>query len=139
MNALLLFIKFKFFLDFIFILSKKFLKEELLRSSHPNAGSIRAKTSDLNQLWLEVNDAANDRQQALLDGKNIHVFDQKADDLLNRLAEQEAYIVALDSEDLTIVDFATVKAFVQKHEDFLHALYVLEKQVILFYFFLKYN
>lgn len=52
--------------------------------------------------------------------------------MLNRLAEQEAYIVALDSEDLTVVDFATVKAFVQKHEDFLHSLYALEKQVHFF-------
>ncbi|KAI1720497.1 spectrin repeat domain-containing protein [Ditylenchus destructor] len=105
------------------------MQEDLLRTNHPNAGSIRAKASDLNHLWHEVNDAANDRQQALLDGKNIHSFDQKADDILNRLAEKEAYLVALETEDLTSVDMAMLKAHIQKHDDFLHALYVIEKQV----------
>lgn len=49
--------------------------------------------------------------------------------MLNRLAEKEAYIVALENEDLTSVDLITVKTFAQKHDDFLHALYVVEKQV----------
>lgn len=33
--------------------------------------------------------------------------------MLNRLAEKEAYIVALENEDLTSVDLVTVKSFAQ--------------------------
>uniref|UniRef100_A0A915ENZ4 PH domain-containing protein n=1 Tax=Ditylenchus dipsaci TaxID=166011 RepID=A0A915ENZ4_9BILA len=85
-------------------------QEELLRSNHPNAGSIRAKASDLSHLWREVNEAANDRQQALMDGKTFTTLTPKL------------------TKYLTSVDVAVVKGFIQKHDDFLHALYVMEKQ-----------
>lgn len=49
--------------------------------------------------------------------------------MLSRLEEKEAHIVALDSEDLTSTDLATVKNLVHKHDEFLHSLYVIEKQV----------
>lgn len=37
-------------------------KEALLSTRHPNAGSIRAKGQDVQQLWREVNETANERQ-----------------------------------------------------------------------------
>lgn len=61
------------------------VQEELLRSGHPFGASIRAKGTDLQQLWSLVNDAANERHLALqgaiqvfliiYDGKkfNLHI------------------------------------------------------------------
>lgn len=47
------------------IAAVKRFEEELLRSGHPFAASIKAKGTDLQQLWSKVNEAANERQQAL--------------------------------------------------------------------------
>ena len=101
----------------------------MLGQRHPNVASIRAKASDLQTLWHAVNEAANERQQALLDGKNIHLIDAKADELLNRLAEQEAHIMTMEGEDLSNADVHTVQAYAQRHEAFLHSLWTIEKQV----------
>ena len=104
-------------------------QEELLHNNNPFSSSIRAQGSELQQLWREVNEAANDQQQALLDAKNIHIFDQEADEMLNRLGEKEAQIVSLQGEDLTSIDLEMVNRFVQTHEEFLRGLFVVEKQV----------
>ncbi|KIH43755.1 spectrin repeat-containing domain protein, partial [Ancylostoma duodenale] len=47
-------------------------QEELLRSGHPYAASIRAKGTDLNSLWTSVNEAATERQQALAGARQVH-------------------------------------------------------------------
>ncbi|CAK5026981.1 unnamed protein product [Meloidogyne enterolobii] len=107
------------------------LKEELLREKHPNAGSIRAKGQDVQQLWHEVNEAANERQQALIDGKNIHLFDQKADELLERLAEKEAYLLAQSEEQFGGIDLDQVFGQRERHNnEFMHSLDVLSRQVL---------
>lgn len=49
--------------------------------------------------------------------------------MLNRLGEKEAQILSLENEDLTVIDLASVKRFVQTHEEFLRGLFVVEKQV----------
>ncbi|KAI3422187.1 hypothetical protein GPALN_012720 [Globodera pallida] len=104
-------------------------KEELLRARHPNGGSIGAKGQDVQLLWREVNEMTNERQQALVDGKNIHLFDQKADELLERLAEKEAYLVAQANEELAGVELKEVQGQWQRHEDFVNSLNVLGAQV----------
>uniref|UniRef100_A0A914LZG0 Uncharacterized protein n=1 Tax=Meloidogyne incognita TaxID=6306 RepID=A0A914LZG0_MELIC len=107
------------------------LKEELLREKHPNAGSIRAKGQDVQQLWHEVNEAANERQQALIDGKNIHLFDQKADELLERLAEKEAYLLAQSEEQFGGIDLDQMFGQKERHNnEFMHSLDVLSRQVL---------
>ena len=47
------------------------MQEELLRTGHPYSASIKAKGSDLQQLWSEVNEAATERQQALHGAKQV--------------------------------------------------------------------
>uniref|UniRef100_A0AC34R0H6 PH domain-containing protein n=1 Tax=Panagrolaimus sp. JU765 TaxID=591449 RepID=A0AC34R0H6_9BILA len=106
------------------------IQEELLRSKNPFASSIRALGGELQELWRQVNQSANEQQQALLDAKNVHMFDQDADELLNRLVKKEAEMVSLQNEDLTVIDFESVKRFVQIHEEFLRGLFILEKQVM---------
>lgn len=52
--------------------------------------SIRSLASDVQQLWGEVNDASNEREQALMAAKLVHKLDRDADDTLNWLEEKEA-------------------------------------------------
>lgn len=49
--------------------------------------------------------------------------------IVSGLEEKEAHIVALDNEDLTSVDLATVKGLCQKHDEFLKSIHGIEKQV----------
>ncbi len=85
------------------------LQEELLRAGHPFSASIKAKGSDLQQLWSEVNEAATERQQALQGAKQVHKFDQEADETLNWLEEKEAMQVIAEQEDLSQADLPTIK------------------------------
>uniref|UniRef100_A0A1I7ZAM9 PH domain-containing protein n=1 Tax=Steinernema glaseri TaxID=37863 RepID=A0A1I7ZAM9_9BILA len=103
--------------------------EELLRGGHSLSASIRAKATDLNDLWREVNEAANERQQALVGAKMVHKFDQDADEMLHWLGEKEALQVAMDSEDLSCADLNDVQRLLQKHEEFARGLVAVERQV----------
>ncbi|CAI4223262.1 unnamed protein product [Auanema sp. JU1783] len=105
-------------------------QDELLRSGHPYAASIRAKGTDLLELWHRVNRAATERQQDMAGAKQIHRFDQEADQLLNWLGDKEATGVALEQEDLSQADLAAVKSQMQRYEEFAHGLKAVEKQVI---------
>ncbi|KAK6037112.1 spectrin repeat-containing domain protein, partial [Cooperia oncophora] len=104
-------------------------QEELLRSGHPYAASIRAKGTDLQSLWTSVNEAATERQQALAGARQVHRFDQEADETLNWLQDKEATGVAMENEDLAHADLATIKVQMQRHEEFVHGMRAVEKQV----------
>ncbi|KAK6758912.1 hypothetical protein RB195_016254 [Necator americanus] len=104
-------------------------QEELLRSGHPYAASIRAKGTDLHSLWTSVNEAATERQQALAGARQVHRFDQEADETLNWLGDKEATGVAMENEDLAHADLATIKVQMQRHDEFVHGMRAVEKQV----------
>ncbi|WKY08955.1 hypothetical protein Q1695_001825 [Nippostrongylus brasiliensis] len=104
-------------------------QEELLRSGHPYAASIRAKGTDLQSLWTSVNEAATERQQALAGARQVHRFDQEADETLNWLQDKEATGVAMENEDLAHADLATIKVQMQRHDEFVHGMRAVEKQV----------
>uniref|UniRef100_A0A914XIB6 Spectrin alpha chain n=1 Tax=Plectus sambesii TaxID=2011161 RepID=A0A914XIB6_9BILA len=105
------------------------VQEELLRASHPYSASIKAKGSDLQQLWSDVHEASTDRQQALLGAKQVHKFDQDADETLNWLQEKEATQVVMEQDDLSQADLAAIKNCLQKHDEFNRGLTAVEKQV----------
>lgn len=64
--------------------------DEMTRHGHPYSASIKAKSADLAQQWVEVNEAANDRLAALQGAKKVHAFDNEADETLHWLQEKEA-------------------------------------------------
>ncbi|CAD6193236.1 unnamed protein product [Caenorhabditis auriculariae] len=103
--------------------------EDLLRSGHPNAASITAKGADVQRLWTNVNEVANERRQALNGARQVHRFDQEADQTLNWLQDKEATGVAMEQEDLSRADLASVKAQLQRHDEFMHGMKAVEKQV----------
>lgn len=76
-----------------------------------------------------MNDTANERQQALAGARKVHRFDQEADETLNWLGDKEAMGVAMEQEEFTHADLAQVKAQIQRHDEFVHGLKAVEKQV----------
>uniref|UniRef100_A0A1I7X9F8 PH domain-containing protein n=1 Tax=Heterorhabditis bacteriophora TaxID=37862 RepID=A0A1I7X9F8_HETBA len=105
------------------------IQEELLRSGHPYAASIRAKGADLQRLWTTVNEVATERQQALAGARQVHRFDQEADQTLNWLQDKEATGVAMEREDLSHADLIAITTQMQRHDEFVHGLKAVEKQV----------
>ncbi|VDM96556.1 unnamed protein product [Thelazia callipaeda] len=116
-------------------------QEELLRSCHPFGASIKAKGTDLQHLWSRVNEAANERQQALQGAiqklkdslpflmPKVHKFDEDADETLGWLEEKEAHQVALESEDISRADLPALKQMVNKYDEFMRGVAAVEKQV----------
>ncbi|EJD74610.1 beta chain spectrin [Loa loa] len=104
-------------------------QEELLRSGHPFSVSIKAKGTDLQHLWSRVNEAANERQQALQGAIQVHKFDQDADETLGWLEEKEAHQVALEGEDISRADLPALKQLMNKYDEFMRGVTAVEKQV----------
>uniref|UniRef100_A0A915PUP8 Spectrin beta chain n=1 Tax=Setaria digitata TaxID=48799 RepID=A0A915PUP8_9BILA len=104
-------------------------QEELLRSGHPFGVSIKAKGTDLHHLWSRVNEAANERQQALQGAVQVHKFDQDADETLGWLEEKEAHQVALEGEDISRADLPALKQLLNKYDEFMRGVTAVEKQV----------
>ncbi|KFD52473.1 hypothetical protein M513_06670 [Trichuris suis] len=104
------------------------VQDDLLRSNHPFSASIKAKGADMQKLWCDVNEAATDRQQALLGALQVHKFDQEADETLNWLQEKEAQIVS-ESDDVGQSDLMTIQAQLQRNDIFMRELSAVERQV----------
>uniref|UniRef100_A0A1I8B4T5 PH domain-containing protein n=1 Tax=Meloidogyne hapla TaxID=6305 RepID=A0A1I8B4T5_MELHA len=66
-----------------------------------------------------------------MDGKNIHLFDQKADELLERLAEKEAHLLALSEEQCGGIDLDQMIGQRERlNNEFMLSLNVLSRQVL---------
>ncbi|WKX88076.1 hypothetical protein Q1695_008025 [Nippostrongylus brasiliensis] len=96
--------------------------------------SIRTKGTDFQSLWTSVNEAATERQQTLAGARQVHRFDQEADETLNWLENtlfrnKEATGVARENEDLAHADLATIVVQMQRHDEFVHSMMAVEKQV----------
>lgn len=76
---------------------------------HPYSASIKAKWNDLQQLWSDVNDAATERQQALQGAKQVHRFDEAADETLSWLQEKEAQAVVAEMDDFSQADVNSIQ------------------------------
>lgn len=66
----------------------------------------------------------------------MHKFDQDADETLGWLEEKEALQVAMESENLDRADIPTLKQLMLKHDEFVHGVLAVEKQVRIFVLFL---
>lgn len=103
-------------------------QEDLLRANHPYSASIRVRNTELQQLWAEVNDAAVERNQALLGAKQVHKFDQEAEETSAWLQEKEALLLAA-TDDFTNTDQSSIATLLHRHDAFMRELTAVEKQI----------
>uniref|UniRef100_A0A183IDZ9 Calponin-homology (CH) domain-containing protein n=1 Tax=Soboliphyme baturini TaxID=241478 RepID=A0A183IDZ9_9BILA len=104
------------------------MQDEFVRTNHPFAASIKAKNADLQKLWCDVNEAANERHQALLGARQVHKFDQDADETLNWLQEKEALLVS-EADDFGQFSLTEIHSKLQRHDIFERELSAVVRQV----------
>lgn len=86
--------------------------EVLLAGNSPYTDTIRAKVNDTKQLWDELKDLVNARQEALAGAKQVHVYDRNADETIAWVVEKDAILSAEDYGQ----DLETIQSLVRKHE-----------------------
>lgn len=77
----------------------------------PYAEQIAKRVEDTRQLWDELKDLVNARQDALAGAKQVHVYDRRADETIAWIAEKQA---ALNADDFG-QDMETIQALVRAH------------------------
>lgn len=99
--------------------------EVLLEEKNPHKKLIKQKTEETKQLYEELKDLVNARQDALAGAKQVHVYDRTADETITWIGEKET---ALLSEDYG-QDLEEIQALVRKHEVFDTELVAVREQV----------
>lgn len=99
--------------------------EKLLEENSPYTDTIRAKVNDTKQLWDELNDLVNARQEALAGAKQVHVYDRNADETIAWINEKEAMLSAESYGQ----DLETIQSLVRKHELFSTELDAVKERV----------
>lgn len=99
--------------------------ETLLAEKSPYATTIKTKVDETMQLWDELKDLVNARQEALAGAKQVHVYDRRADETISWINEKDA---AMSAEDYG-QDLETIQALVRKHEVFETELGPVKEQV----------
>ncbi|KAK8731676.1 hypothetical protein OTU49_007418 [Cherax quadricarinatus] len=97
----------------------------LLEDGHPEPARIKEKVEELQQLWDDLKELANARQEALAGAKQVHVFDRNADETISWIAEKDAFI---SSEDYGH-DLETIQGLARKHQGFERDLAAVKEQV----------
>lgn len=99
--------------------------EILLKEQSPYNDVIKSKIDETRQLWDELKDLVNARQEALAGAKQVHVYDRRADETITWIAEKDANLLSEDYGQ----DLETIQRLVRKHEVFNDELNAVKEQV----------
>ncbi|KAK4313156.1 hypothetical protein Pmani_015473 [Petrolisthes manimaculis] len=97
----------------------------LTDDGHPEPERIKEKVDEVQQLWEDLKEVANARQEALAGAKQVHVFDRNADETISWISEKDAFI---SSEDYGH-DLETIQVLARKHQGFERDLAAVKEQV----------
>ncbi|XP_042865885.1 spectrin beta chain, non-erythrocytic 5-like isoform X7 [Penaeus japonicus] len=97
----------------------------LIDEGHPEPSKIQEKVDELQQLWDDLKELSNARQEALAGAKQVHVFDRNADETISWIAEKDAFI---SSEDYGH-DLETIQGLARRHQGFERDLAAVKEQV----------
>lgn len=99
--------------------------ENLIKENNPYRTSIKTKRDETKQLWEELKDLVNARQDALLGAKQVHVYDRVADETISLINEKEASLISEDYGQ----DLESIQALSRKHLVFEAELVAIKEQV----------
>lgn len=97
----------------------------LLEEKNSYEVQIAAKVAETKQLWDELKELVQARQEALAGAKQVHVYDRTADETISWINEKET---ALMSEDYG-QDLETIQSLIRKHEVFETELEAVKNQM----------
>ncbi|XP_037069817.1 spectrin beta chain, non-erythrocytic 1-like [Pollicipes pollicipes] len=98
---------------------------QLVAAEHPQPERVLQRAADLRQMWDDLRELTQARQEALLGAKQVHVFDRDADETIGWIAEKEA---ALSTDDYGH-DLDSIQALVRRHQGFERDLAAVKEQV----------
>ena len=98
---------------------------QLVAGGHPQPERVLQKAADLRQMWDDLRELTQARQEALSGAKQVHVFDRDADETIAWIAEKEA---ATSSDDYGH-DLDSIQALVRRHQGFERDLAAVKEQV----------
>uniref|UniRef100_A0A2H8TMG3 Spectrin beta chain, brain 4 n=1 Tax=Melanaphis sacchari TaxID=742174 RepID=A0A2H8TMG3_9HEMI len=98
---------------------------KLLEENNPEQDQIRIRLEDTQQLWDDLKELANARQEALMGAKQVHVFDRTADETISWIQEKGGLLAAEDYGH----DLDTIQTLIQKHQGFEADLAAVKEQV----------
>ncbi|XP_050686605.1 spectrin alpha chain-like [Eriocheir sinensis] len=107
------------------LITVKAKAKTLLDDGHPEPIRIQNKVEELQQLWEDLRELSNARQEALAGAKQVHVFDRNADETISWISEKDAFI---SSEDYGH-DLETIQGLARKHQGFERDLAAVKEQV----------
>ncbi|XP_076313686.1 LOW QUALITY PROTEIN: spectrin beta chain, non-erythrocytic 5-like [Tachypleus tridentatus] len=92
----------------------KEMEEKLVSKRHPQETRIKSRSNEISQLWNNLVESANGRQEALQGAKEVHAFDRSASETTGWIDEKDAM---LSSEEFGH-DLESVQTLLRKHERF---------------------
>ncbi|GIY06493.1 hypothetical protein CDAR_514752 [Caerostris darwini] len=98
----------------------------LLKENHPESKKIASRSREIAQMWEELKECAQSRQEALAGAKQVHTFDRSADETISWIHEKDS---VLSNEDYG-QDLETIQALVRRHEGFERDLAAVKEQVV---------
>ncbi|XP_055376264.1 spectrin beta chain, non-erythrocytic 1 isoform X2 [Condylostylus longicornis] len=99
--------------------------EALIKENNPYRATIKTKKDETKQLWEELKDLVNARQEALAGAKQVHVYDKAADETISLISEKETTLMSQDYGQ----DLDTIQALIRKHSVFESEITAIKKQV----------
>ncbi|XP_017956521.1 spectrin beta chain, non-erythrocytic 1 isoform X5 [Drosophila navojoa] len=99
--------------------------DRLIQENNPYRNSIKAKRDETKQLWDELKDLVNARQDALAGAKQVHVYDRVADETISLINEKDASLISEDYGQ----DLESIQALGRKHQVFESELVAIKEQV----------
>lgn len=99
--------------------------DTLLAEKSSYKDKISQKVNETKQLWDELKDLVNARQEALAGAKQVHVYDRRADETITWIGEKETTLMSEDYGQ----DLETIQALARKHEVFDTELAPVREQV----------
>ncbi|KAL1131759.1 hypothetical protein AAG570_011372 [Ranatra chinensis] len=99
--------------------------EALIAEGNPESAKIKIKLDETQQIWDDLRELANARQEALTGAKQVHVFDRAADETIAWIQEKDAVITS----EVYGQDLEEIQAQMRKHHGFQADLAAVKEQV----------
>ncbi|XP_053397817.1 spectrin alpha chain, non-erythrocytic 1-like isoform X2 [Mercenaria mercenaria] len=97
----------------------------MIEASHYEKEKIGKRDAEITQMWTELKEVTNARQEALMAAKQVHIYGRDADDTLEWIQEKEGVV----SSDDFGHDLESAQALVSKHEVLERDLAAISEQV----------
>lgn len=99
--------------------------DELIKQQNCHEKTIKVKSKETLQMWHELKELINARQEALAGAKSVHMYDRTADETISWINEKLGDVLSEDYGQ----DLESIQALLRKHEGFGTEIAAVREQV----------